>query len=313
MYKPLVVIALSVAVGAVVLELGLRYLGIDDPVLYTRDDTVGYRLKPNQTVSFYGNEIAINGLGVRDSRAFDTKSPNTKRILVLGDSVTWGGVRVAQTELFTHILENALDGVEVINAGVNGYSVRQMAELYREYLTALQPDIVIMYVIPGDFLRPPVVDLVRPSPAFPFAPPTFALSSALASARIVGAARFGWNWLQPQSPSQPRDDLDDRERVRRNVEAILQLNEGLESNQRLIVAVSPYPKHPHNPPLPESVAQELKGANIPLWVLDDGHLRVQECFADHVHLSPEGHARVAQELAKRLGAVLSEQVNPAVP
>jgi len=291
---------LGLAGIVVVLEAGLRILGAHDPVLYQTGPVLGYRLKPNQQVSFFGNEISINRLGIRDSRSFDTKPQDVTRVLVLGDSVTWGGVRIPQHELFTSVLERELGDAEVINAGINGYSVWRMAELYRRHLDELTPDIVVMYLIPGDFHRPAVVDLVGTSPAFPLKRPTFALSSALASARIVVASKLDWDWVRPLRPDVPRDSLSNDDRIPRNLEAIINLNGVLSASQRLVVVISPFPDHVNNPPLPSSITSALAEAEIKMLVLDSEKLRTQENFVDHIHFSARGHALVGQALASHL-------------
>lgn len=149
------------------LEVALRILGLTRPVLYETDDATGFRLKPNQHIRYIGNTIDINSWGVRDPRPLTEKPANKTRILVLGDSVTWGGIRIPQEELFTSVLERHLKGTEVINAGVNGYSVARMVALYRAHLRDLNPDAVLVYAIPADFVRPVRLELLGDSVAFP--------------------------------------------------------------------------------------------------------------------------------------------------
>ncbi len=298
--KFIVLSILGLAGAAMVLEVGLRVLGAHHPVLYQQDPILGFRLKPDQHVQFFGNQIDINEYGVRDERRLNAKTPNTTRILVLGDSVTWGGIQIPQQELFTSVMEQALGDAEVINAGINGYSVWRMTALYREYLYPLEPDVILLYVIPGDFYRVPVVDLVRSSPAFPLKNSTFALSSALASARIVGSARMGWDWLRPPSPGLPRENRPDDELVRLNLDAIISLAQELKENQRLFVVVSPFLDNPENPPLPPIVSDTLSDSGIELWTLDSAPLHEKANFMDHIHLSPQGHKRVGETLAELL-------------
>ncbi len=272
--------------------------GAHRPVVYQTDSVLGFRLKPDQQTTFFGNEIAINRFGVRDARPFDAKTPNTMRVLVLGDSVTWGGIQLPQQALFTQVLEQELGDAEVINAGINGYSVWRMAELYRRHLTALRPDLIVLYVIPGDFYRAEVVDLTRSSPAFPLKQPTFALSTALSSARILLASKMSWNWLRPPDPARERDTASEPERLQSNIAAITRLDAELREDQRLIVVVSPFRDHPDNPPFPPEAARALDEAGIKTLILNDDALRVPENFVDHIHLSAQGHAQVGRTLAE---------------
>ena len=296
--KRVALVLFGVIGAAVFLEVGLRMFGAHRPIVYQIDPAIGFRLKPNQHTIFFGNELTINRFGVRDARPFESKAPNTLRVLVLGDSVTWGGVQLPQQSLFTQVLEHELGDAEVINAGINGYSVWRMAELYRRHLTDLKPDLIVFYVIPGDFYRAAVVDLTRSSPAFPLEQPAFALSAALSSARILAASQLKWAWLRPSDPARERDTGSDHERLQRNVDAIRHLNDELLEGQRLVVVVSPFRDHPDNPPFPPEAAHALDEAGIETLILNDDSLRVPENFVDHIHLSAQGHARVGRRLAE---------------
>jgi len=67
--------------------------------------------------------VLINHLGLRDREHLYERPSGVKRILVLGDSFAWG-YGVEAEERFSQRLETSL-GVEVINAGVSGYSTDQ--------------------------------------------------------------------------------------------------------------------------------------------------------------------------------------------
>ena len=66
-----------------------------------------------------------------------------KRVLVLGDSFTWG-FGVEQEQIFTEVIENSRKDVEVINAGVSGYSPDQELIWLREQGMHFQPDLVLL-------------------------------------------------------------------------------------------------------------------------------------------------------------------------
>ncbi|MBI4882064.1 MAG: hypothetical protein HY812_20745 [Planctomycetes bacterium] len=96
-----------------------------------------------------GCRYAANSLGFRDEETTQKKPPNTFRIVVLGDSVTFGwGVEAA--ERFTDIVEaelaaRALSGprIEILNLGVPGYEATHQAAVFEQKALALEPDAVL--------------------------------------------------------------------------------------------------------------------------------------------------------------------------
>ncbi|MFA6241322.1 MAG: SGNH/GDSL hydrolase family protein [Candidatus Hydrogenedentales bacterium] len=294
--------ALLISVLTLVLtEVALRALGLGSPILYDDDEACGYRLRQDQEVRYFSNTITVNRWGVRDSRPFDTKNPALKRILVLGDSVTWGGIRLHQDELFTSILERTVPGTEVINAGVNGYSVGQMAKLYQSRLSELESDLVLVYAIPRDFVRPPVVTLNRDSAAFPKSTPALALCVALEGAEIELYRRTGCSLLKPSSiTSSKTSDLTELEAVNTNVDALVNLKKGLSKSTRILVVLSPVlAGSSANGPV-DKIKTALTQSGIP-WVDLAERLKAGPAmFVDGVHFSVEGHARAGEALATLL-------------
>ena len=70
------------------------------------------------------------------------KRPGTKRILAVGDSITWGlGVRL--DEAWPAELERMLPNSEVFNLGMCGYDAEQGVSLITGHLAEWQPDLVI--------------------------------------------------------------------------------------------------------------------------------------------------------------------------
>ena len=114
---------------------------------YLFDAKLGWRNIPNWQATTHGKSLTINSRGLRD-RDYPFKKPaDVTRILVLGDSFTWG-YGVADDEIFTEVLETRLAEsaaeYEVINSGVSGWGTDQ------EYLFLVNegfryaPDIVVL-------------------------------------------------------------------------------------------------------------------------------------------------------------------------
>lgn len=289
----LIVAVLTIAL----LEALLRILGVTSLILYEADSACGYRIQPNQDVRLRGNTIAINQWGVRDPRPFTSPPASGERILVLGDSVTWGGVYVKQEELFTSVLESKHRGVEVVNAGVNGYSAAQMAAMYEAHLTGLEPDSVILFAIPRDFTRPPLVTLTGNSAAFPTKRPALAVPVAAGLLRHFAFNRFQWDWLRPKPATMANDPrLSEADCLRENIEAVTRLKLSLEPSANLVVALFPTAVEPEGSPALSSVRDALSGASVAFINLGEKIKLSPGLFLDGVHLTVEGHRAVGEAL-----------------
>lgn len=97
-------------------------------------------------------EFKHNSLGLRD-REYSEKKSAIKRILVLGDSFTWGAGAL-DNETFPKQLEKLLNRdekkYEVINAGINSYDTRQEYFYLLKYGLSLKPDILILSFLTND-------------------------------------------------------------------------------------------------------------------------------------------------------------------
>ena len=120
---------------------------VDDPLLgYKHDKTISYMLGSRR--------VTINDHGLRDTDIPYVKPDNEKRILVLGDSVTFGW-GVSQGEAFSDQMEPLLREQtgghwQVINAGVNGYNTEQEAAYLRSEGMRYSPDYVLLIYVSND-------------------------------------------------------------------------------------------------------------------------------------------------------------------
>lgn len=289
-------VAVILAITLLLLEGVLRLLGLADPVLYAADEHAGYRLRPDQHVTILGNEITINRWGVRDPRALENTNPGTRRILVLGDSVTWGGIREKQENLFTSVAESRLEDAEVINCGVNGYSVTQMIALYRYNLTSHAPDLIVIFAIPRNFTRPPVVRLTGTGVAFPEEPPKSALLAAANLARFTAAFRYGWDWLQP-GPDVLPEQQPTADALGENVASVVALAAERPAGSVLVVLM-PTAEGTKDADRIGDIEQTLESKQVPFVNLSDHVEITSDLYLDGVHLTTEGHRRVGTALAE---------------
>jgi hypothetical protein len=151
----------SLGLALVLAEVAFRVVSgehVELQGMYTGDETIGVALTPGfrgsvRTAEF-DHEVSINDLGMRDGPV-GAKAPGAKRVLVIGDSFVFG-VGVDLEDSLPKALERRLRaalpglGVEVLNAGVPGYSPWQELQALRKLAPRVGPDVVVQVVFMGD-------------------------------------------------------------------------------------------------------------------------------------------------------------------
>jgi lysophospholipase L1-like esterase len=104
--------------------------------------------RKNAEAFLQGVTIRTNELRMRDKPRTEKAAPGTRRILVLGDSITlgWG---VPQDRTYSAVLESRLEAAgegryEVLNGGVGNYTLHRMIGYYDFALKRLEPETVIL-------------------------------------------------------------------------------------------------------------------------------------------------------------------------
>ena len=114
---------------------------------YLYDNLYGWKNIPGWQATTINQPLSINSKGLRDREYPYLKPPGTKRILVLGDSYTWG-YGVTNEEIYTEVLEEALQQkyphYEVINGGVSGWGTDQQYLFLVNEGLKYSPDLVIV-------------------------------------------------------------------------------------------------------------------------------------------------------------------------
>jgi hypothetical protein len=138
------------------------------PGLVLADPVLVDRLSPNYEGWFAGVPIRINNLGFRDSRDYDLrKTDRTFRILIVGDSVTFGHGSVYE-HTYPLLLEQQLRkwrpeiDWQVWNTGVPGYTTTVELSYVRRVLAQFAPDLVVV----GFFHNDAYGNVTRDNPGF---------------------------------------------------------------------------------------------------------------------------------------------------
>ena len=147
----LVAVAVSLLVGEFLVRLFLPPPGFfpfpqPDYGVLVRDSVRGYTYAPNihRDIITQDSRYAFqtNELGMRDS-AVERVLPRGPRILAIGDSYTQG-LGVAAPDAWPKQLQALVPGSRVYNAGVSGYSLRQIRLAAEHFTPRVRPHLIVL-------------------------------------------------------------------------------------------------------------------------------------------------------------------------
>ncbi len=144
----------SIFLGIFICELAARKIGLGNPILYKADTLVGYRLKPNQSVVRRKKaNITTDSEGFR----IDNKkkiNEDTKFIVFVGDSVTYGGSYIDNEDLFSSKYCSLINekNINCLNSGINAWGLHNMSRLISNYnlYSSRKPIKFVLVILPGD-------------------------------------------------------------------------------------------------------------------------------------------------------------------
>ncbi len=160
--KSLVLICASVLLSSLAIEIYVRIV-VDDglnyslemwkyakQLKYVSDDIrIGHEHLPNSHAHLMGVDVSINSMSLRDKEVSLQRPSNTVRVLMLGDSITFGW-GVAARETISKKLEIELGSFfprqkfEVVNAGVGNYNTAMEVNWFLSKGHAYNPNLVVL-------------------------------------------------------------------------------------------------------------------------------------------------------------------------
>jgi lysophospholipase L1-like esterase len=154
---PLVLVAATVALTLLVLEVGFRLAHVPVGTVQINRATVRRSANPRLRFELRPGGVAraeveyrVNAEGMRGPEVAREKEEGVRRVAVLGDSIAFG-YWVAEEDAFARQLELLLNEsrgegppVEVLNFGVPGYNLGQEIETLRSRVLAFEPDVVVL-------------------------------------------------------------------------------------------------------------------------------------------------------------------------
>ena len=152
-------IFISLFIGFLLIEIGMRIAKIEYPMFQTHDYHRGFSLRPNAS-GWWLREgkayVKINKQGLRDREHKKNKDENTFRIAVLGDSFAEAR-SIPMEKTFWFLLQSELNfcklnkkKIEVINFGVTEYSTTQQLLTLRHHVWDYKPDIILLAFFSGN-------------------------------------------------------------------------------------------------------------------------------------------------------------------
>lgn len=276
---------LFLAVAEILLK---QFHGLGNPVLFYKHPSFGYRLQPNQeTYRLHGSHFRVNNLGLRANE--DWNSTTDDKILFLGDSVTYGGNRISNEDLFSAVAVRDLAHWRSGNGGITNWGVENVHGLIvgEQFLTAR---VYVTTFIENDFYRG--LTSGNNKPWIRYELPRFALQEL---------ASFLWY----KYVRNPREiNQAELERVPRAVRAetaarkLKEMDEFLTSKgYRHVIFISPTRKQiVSGDPKDDMVESLLRKYNIgAIYLMDELTLlptsteQKDGWYQDNVHLTVRGH------------------------
>lgn len=130
--------------------------------LFQADEIVGYKLSPNYSGMQFSYKIRVkintNSKGLRDFREYNYERNDKKRILVLGDSSSFGqGVELKET--YVELLRKKFnENVEIINTGVGGYGINNEYLYFINEGIKYNPDIILLQFSNNDWGKHKIIN-----------------------------------------------------------------------------------------------------------------------------------------------------------
>jgi lysophospholipase L1-like esterase len=149
----------SVFITALLIEIVLRMTYVPPPKVmqgpdlrngeyYQSDQLLGWRPRPNvqgvhDIPGLFSSTFRTNRQGLRGVREFPFERGKAARMVVVGDSFTWG-YGVNDEDVYVSKLAELLPKVEIINLGVTAYGPSQELEYFKSEGVRYRPDIVVL-------------------------------------------------------------------------------------------------------------------------------------------------------------------------
>jgi lysophospholipase L1-like esterase len=309
-----------------VVDLGHPYYSA--PELYQPSDDPRVLFEPRPRFSGFSEGVALttNSRGLRERELPLAKPPGTRRVVFLGDSVTFGA-GVTDDEPFPRLLERSINGagggpIETVNTGVVGYNtIQELARLERAGLP-YGPDVVVLTFVVNDLLETFSIFDHQYEPTGAFANVKVWLRRNSYLYRFVQQMYWRLGQEMRRAREGPTEPLRKRDRVEERLATLAEIVATTRANGAGFLLVL-YPDNLTDPISPgpsderltmrEELQQFATREQVPLVDLSDALGDVRDPRArqyrlrEDPHPSPEGHRVIAEALRAPLTDLLGRR------
>ena len=278
-------ILLILALPTTIVEIYLRYIGLGDPIVYDSNYVYGYAPKSNQEKKRINDSIvSINDVGLRSLDNW-SNSKNNKKIVFFGDSVTYGGSYIDDTETFAHIACSNFKNINIVcgNAGVNSYGIHNI--VYRSKYDKRIGEIYIkvFIIVPDDFYR----GLQNSQTAHFYLNEKKFFLSGIAEALNFLSVKYDINKFIGKS-DDTKIKTNQFDLINESINLLTSEFISLENQNQKFLAFYIHPRK--NSSIDEYIFNELKSKHK---IIDLKKILKENMYFDSIHLNKLGHKNVA--------------------
>jgi lysophospholipase L1-like esterase len=297
--------------------------------IHVSSTSYGWSGRPHAVAAMGGGRVSLNRHGYRGREFVVPKPGDRTRVVVLGDSIAFG-FGVSDEQSFPALLDARDNGMEAGNFAVQGYGPGQELLVLQRDGLRVDPDVVVLALCLRNDLADAVLPValyngVTPRPHFRLVGEQLVLEDTLprsAAARVVG-------WLRDYSqlynrasalltaPPKPaeaswrqrkQEALRDEDYVLRLTVALIKEMDELCRERGIAFLAASFPNgvdFSGEPPLQRRLHELLSRAGIRVFDFRAyfkglGMTPADVTLDDTGHLSPRGHAIVAEVLERRI-------------
>lgn len=276
-----------------------EFIGLGDPIRYDKDFVYGFAPKANQKKKRLKDSIVtINESGLRSIGNW--RDSKKKKILFIGDSVTYGGSYIDDKKIFSHLVCEELKKFICGNAGVNAYGIINMVNRSR-YDERIQDSDIVIFLFSGfNFTREYASSEIA---HFYLNNDDYFLSG------LMEAISFVFTKYDINNLISKKDDTKkynhNKELVDYSIEKLLyEVKRLKEKNKKVIIFYSienidTKLKKQSN----QYVLNNLNNSKLENFYSLEDTLNKNEYFLDNAHYSLQGHKKVAEKIISTISSV----------
>lgn len=276
-----------------------EFIGLGDPIRYDKDLIYGFAPKENQKKKRFKNSyITINESGLRSIENW--RDSKKKKILFIGDSVTFGGSYIDDKKIFSHLVCDKLKEFSCGNAGVNGYGIINMANRSKYDERVQDTDIVIFLFSALNFTR----EYANSETAHFYLNDYNFFLPGLMEAISFFSTKYDVNYLLSKKDNTKKYNHG-RELIDYSLDQIAIEAKRLKRNNKIVkifLSVEKNNKKSKNS-LNQYIFDKLANSELENFYSFENILNKNEYFVDNIHFSSKGHKIVAQKIISIISSI----------